>query len=98
MLVLAVIVVNDASPVMARSPVNVTPVLVIVQSCGRSKVPDVSGDAAVQSQSSADERLGRTHRVHRTTNHVEKHTRQQWDVASPGILWTASRPKVPEAV
>ena len=47
-LVLAVIVVNDASPVMARFPVNVTPALVIVQSCGRSKVPDVSGDAAVQ--------------------------------------------------
>ena len=48
MLVLAVIVVNDASPVMARFPVNVTPALVIVQSCGRPKVPDVSGDAAVQ--------------------------------------------------
>ena len=45
---MAVIVVNDASPVMARFPVTVTPALVIVQSCGRSKVPDVSGDAAAQ--------------------------------------------------
>ena len=47
-LVLAVIVVNDASPVMARFPVNVTPALVIVQSLSSSKVPDVSGDAAMQ--------------------------------------------------
>ena len=45
---MAVIVVNDAFPVMARFPVNATPVLVIVQSWSSSKVPDVSGDAAVQ--------------------------------------------------
>ena len=45
---MAVIVVNDASPVMARFPVNVTPALVIVQSSSSSKVPDVSGDAAMQ--------------------------------------------------
>jgi len=38
---LAVIVVNDASPVMPRFPVNDTPALVIVQSCGRSKSPAV---------------------------------------------------------
>ena len=47
-LVLAVIVVNDASPVMARFPVNVTPALVIVQSFVHVKVPEVSGDADVQ--------------------------------------------------
>ena len=45
---MAVIVVNDASPVMARFPVNVTPALVIVQSLASPKVPDASGDAAVQ--------------------------------------------------
>ena len=45
---MAVIVVNDASPVMARLSVNVTPALVIVQSFVHVKVPDASGDAAVQ--------------------------------------------------
>ena len=33
---------------MFRLPVNVTPALVIVQSLSSPKVPDVSGDAAVQ--------------------------------------------------
>ena len=47
-LVLAVIVVNDASPVMAISLVNATPALVIVQSFVHVKVPLVSGDAAAQ--------------------------------------------------
>ena len=47
---MAVIVVNDAFPVMARfnGPPNVTPALVIVQSLSSPKVPDASGDAAVQ--------------------------------------------------
>ena len=45
---MSVIVVNDASPVMARFPVTVTPALVIVQSLSTPKVPDVSGDTAVQ--------------------------------------------------
>ena len=45
---MAVIVVNDAFPVMARFPVNVTPALVIVQSLSSSKIPDASGEAAMQ--------------------------------------------------
>ena len=45
---MAVIVVNDASPVMFRFPVTETPALVIVQSFVHVKVPDVSGVAAVQ--------------------------------------------------
>jgi hypothetical protein len=47
-LVLAVIVVKDASPVMPRFPVNATPALVIVQSLVQSNVPVVSGVALVQ--------------------------------------------------
>jgi hypothetical protein len=43
-----VIVVNDDRPVRERSPVNVTPALVIVQSFAQPNTPAVSGDAAVQ--------------------------------------------------
>ena len=41
-------VVRVERPVTDISPVNVTPALVIVQSFVHVKVPDVSGDAAVQ--------------------------------------------------
>jgi hypothetical protein len=43
-----VIVVNVDRPVRERSPVNVTPALVIVQSFAQPNTPDASGDAAVQ--------------------------------------------------
>ena len=62
-LVLAVIVVNDASPVMPRFPVNETPALVIVQSLVHVKVPSVSGDAAAQLHSTDKVRSKQTNNI-----------------------------------